>query len=152
MRCQQFTLYGAERSVPTGTRFETVEAIQAFVDALRDTWWWDRYYSQVKRVEVYPRPASRRESVGSWKPELAAGKIEMLEVHWNELVVLHELAHVLAAARFGSQAHCPWFARTYLELVSHVMGPEAYVALHEAFDRDGVDHDIDDHTTGAIAL
>lgn len=147
-RCQQFELYAAERKVPQGHRFVSVESIQRWLDGLRDTWWWNLYYPQVRRVEVYSRPARMRDSVGSWHPELAAGKIEMLKVHYNELVLLHELAHVLAAARYDSHAHDPAFARVYLELVALVMGPVAYTRLYDSFEAAGIEHDVDEYRLG----
>lgn len=64
--------------------------------------------------------------------------------HDNELIVLHEVAHVLCDARYGSQSHDPWFARIYLELVCTAMGSEAYVSLWSAFKQLGVDCDTDD--------
>lgn len=139
LQCQQFELYAAERSALTGRSFGDVAEMQAFVDSLRDTWWWPRWYAKVARVEVYGRPGTRRESVGSWHPAMNAGKLEMLPVHWNELFVLHELAHVLAAARYGSKSHDPWFARVYLELVQLVMGSDAYLSLHLSFTEQGID-------------
>jgi len=147
MSCtQQHELYAAERRVwSKGREFADPAEIQRFVDGLRDTWWWRMWYPKIRRVEAYSRPVNSRGSVGSWHPELGAGKIEMMRVHWNELVVLHELAHVLAAARYGSTSHDPAFARVYLELVALVMGPEAYTELYEAFGRDGIEHDADDY-------
>lgn len=141
MRCQQYELYAAERRVPLGRQFGGPEEIQAWVDRLRDTWWWQMWYPQVLRVEAYSRPGAR-DSVGSWHPEMNAGKIEMSRAHWNELVVLHELAHVLAAARYGSRSHDPWFARVYLELVALVMGSASYQALYHAFGDAGIAHEI----------
>ena len=93
---------------------------------------------------MYARPKNRKEFVGWYEPHNRAGACEMLPCHWNELVVLHELAHVLASARFGSTSHDPAFARVYLELVALVMGPSAYVPLYEAFEQHGVNHDWDD--------
>ena len=72
----------------------------------------------------------------------------MLRVHWNELVVVHELAHVLAHARFNSQAHDPSFARVYLELTFLIMGSEVYYQLYDAFTRDGIQHDVADQRLG----
>lgn len=140
MRCQQFQLYAAEDRVPRGRVFSTVEEIQAWVDGLRDTWWWPVFYPQVLRVEVYRRDARKHESVGWYEAPKRAGAIELLPCHWNEREVLHELAHVLAAARANSRAHDPAFARIYLELVYHAMGSEAYYRLWDAFTRDGIQH------------
>jgi putative metallohydrolase (TIGR04338 family) len=63
--------------------------------------------------------------------------------HRCELVVCHELAHVLAGARFGSQAHCPWFGKVYLECVYLIMGVEAWTALREAFVAGGIEFNPD---------
>jgi putative metallohydrolase (TIGR04338 family) len=138
-KCQQYELYASEGGVQHGREFETLDELQAWVDALRDEIWWERFYPQVLRVEVALAP--RGGSVGAWFPREKAGQIEMGPHHRNELVVLHELAHVLADARYKSQAHCPWFARVYLELVYFVMGADAFNALHDAFHEHGIEHD-----------
>lgn len=141
---QQYELYAAEREGTRGRQFATVKEMQAFVDALRDTWWWQRYYPKVLHVEVGRAPRNGRGSVGGWFAENNTGRMEMHPDHWCEQYVLHELAHVLAAYRYGSKAHCPWFARVYLELVYEVQGADAFVALHAAFDRHSIQHDIPD--------
>jgi putative metallohydrolase (TIGR04338 family) len=64
----------------------------------------------------------------------------MEPAHRCELVLGHEVAHVLAAARYGSHAHDPWFACTYLELVWSMMGPDAYLALQRSFQDAGIEH------------
>ncbi len=140
LHCQQTELYRAERSAPSGRQFHSVEEMQRYVDQLRESPYWRAYYPNVKRIEVYARPANRNESVGWFEPEKEAGAVEMLPAHWTELVLLHEVAHVLAGARFGSQAHCPWFARVYLELVYHFHSA-GVDALHEAFESHGIEHD-----------
>lgn len=134
----------AEKEGIRGRQFRSIAEIQSFVDALRDTWWWRRWYHKVLYVEVGKADGRGRSSVGGWFPENNTGRIEMLPVHWCEQFVLHELAHVLAAARYSSQAHCPWFARVYLELVSSVQGRAAFLALHKAFDHHVINHDIPD--------
>ena len=139
--CQQYEIYGAQAEAPEGRTFTSVEEMQSYVDSLRDTVWWQRHYSNVLRIEVYDRPTGKKDSVGSWVPLNAAGVIEIGNP--RERTVLHEVAHVLAAARFGSKAHDPYFARIFLELVAHVMGSEAFVALHAAFDKHGIEHDPD---------
>lgn len=151
--CQQFQLYAAEAAVPRGRTFATEEELQAFVDGMRDTPYFERNFPQVIRIEAYVRTDRRvTSSVGSWKPESNAGLIEMLPCHMHELIVLHECSHVLAQARYGSRSHDPWFARTYLELVFTHMGPEAYVALKDALDTGGVDHDTDNSVPGGLQV
>lgn len=139
--CQQDELYRAEETVRfRGRSFTTAAELQRWVDDLRERPWWERFYARVLRVEATFIPSGKG-SVGAWFPDRRSGRIEMLPEHRNELYVCHELTHVLAAARYGSQAHCPWFARVYLEVVYEVMGPAAFDDLHEAFHDGGVQHD-----------
>jgi len=149
--CQQFQLYAAEANLPLGEVFDTLDELQAFVDGLRDLSVWRRQYADVMRVECHLRPSGSG-SVGGWREESGCGIIEMLTPHRNELFVLHEVAHVLAAARYGSHAHDPWFARTYLELVYEAMGSEAYAALAKSFADHGIDHDHDSGIPSGIVL
>lgn len=142
MSCQQYELYAAEGGVPKGRTFGSIEEIQKYVDDLRERPWWILEYGKVLKVEVAKSRA--KGSVGGFYPEKNAGRIEMAECHWNELYVLHELAHVLAKARHQSQAHCPYFARVYLEMVSREMGPETYTKLYEAFENHNIEHDPND--------
>ena len=143
MRCQQDELYASEAAHGLrGRQFTSLDEIYEYVNALRDTWWWQRYYEGVLEVQVVGHQKGNSGSVGSWFPDKNVAVISMHEEHWCEQYVLHELAHPLAAYRYHSQAHCPWFARVYLELVANVMGSEAYVALHNGFDADQIAHDI----------
>lgn len=152
MNCQQFELYAAEERVPRGPFFEREEDAQAWLDGLRETPWWPALFGDVKRVDVFFRKGGDG-SVGGWHPERAAGQMEMAPPHRCHLFMLHELTHVLAAARYGSRSHDPWFARTYLELVYRVMGSDAYTALHDEFDAAGIEHDTDSPASvGGIAL
>lgn len=139
--CQQFELYASEVNVPRGTEFPNAKAMQQWVDDLRENTWWERFYPQVIRVEAaFTRGPS---SVGGWFSEQGGGRIEMAPSHRCQLVVCHELAHVLAAARFGSKAHCPWFAKTYLEIVYEIMGVETWTALRDSFVKGGIEFNPD---------
>ena len=80
------------------------------------------------------------------------GQLEMLPQHLTPLILMHELAHVCAAERFDSQAHDPWFARTYLELVYRGVSALKYRELQAAFDDHGVDFDVDTSSGNGIAL
>ena len=139
-RCQQYELYAAEGGVDLGRAFLSQEECQRWVDDLRENLWWDRFYPQVLHVEVV-FTKSKSGSVGGYWHDHHSGKIEMGPTHQNELVVIHELSHVLADARYKSQGHCPWFARVYLELVYLIMGEKHYKELHYQFDAAGIEHD-----------
>lgn len=152
MKCQQWELYAAESAIAAKTReFEDAADMQKFVDDLRELPYWERNFENVLRVEMRVVPG-RAESVGTWDAEHSAGVCEMLPVHCCELYALHEVTHVLAAARYGSRSHDPWFARTYVELVSIVLGPERYLELAAAFDEHGVDFDTSNSASSGIAL
>jgi hypothetical protein len=153
-QCQQFELYAAEGHVPSGRTFAKSELAdaQAFVDAMRDTAVWQRQYRMVQRVEVHFLDASCEGSCGGWREHDAAGVIEMASVHRDELTLCHEVAHVLAAARYGSHAHDPWFARTYLELVYEMMGSETFEALRASFEHGRIDHDHDSAVPAGIEM
>lgn len=142
--CQQFALYAAEASLPKGRSFSGQAELQAYVDSMRDTPLWERQYEDLLRVEAFAKGSTRDNfSCGAFDKSANCGVVEMLPVHMNELYVCHEVAHVLADFRYGSHAHDPWFARTYLELVYTMMGAEAYAALRDAFENGGIDHQHD---------
>lgn len=143
MNCQQDELYAAELGGLRGDRLETREEIEAYVNALRDTPWWQERFAQVVYVEARVRKSNTAGSCGAFIKEHNAGLIEMAPCHCCEQYVLHELAHVLAHARYGCCSHGPWFARTYLELVYLAMGTEAYSLLYQAFESAGIDNRID---------
>lgn len=140
MSCQQYELYASQAEVPGGREFASDAELQQFCDDLLMLPWWSRFYPQVLRVEVAILPGGSR-SAGAWRPDCGCGRIEMAPKHCNELIVCHELAHVLAAARFHSQAHCPWFSKVFLEVVYLVMGQETWTALRESFVKGGIEFD-----------
>jgi putative metallohydrolase (TIGR04338 family) len=148
--CQQFELYAAEVGVTSEPILPS--SLQAYVDSLRESAYWRRNFPMVRRIEAYEAAPGARGSVGGWQADASCGVIEMHRAHLTELYVLHEVAHVLAAARYGSRSHDPWFARTYLELVYTYIGSEPYAALRAAFERGGVDHDTDSSTPAGIPL
>ena len=141
-RCQQDEVYAAEIGVSQGRFFTSIDEIQQYVDSLRDTREWNAMgWWIVSRIEVGPVGRGRSGSVGWYEKDKSAGRIEMATCHWDQLTVLHEIAHVLAEAQHGSHAHDPCFARTYLVLVSSFMGASVYAELQAAFDRHGVNYD-----------
>jgi len=153
---QQQQCYAAEATVGNGRTFASVDEIQRFVDALRDEPWWraQGYGRKVLRVEVGKADGRilKSNGVGFWDETKSAGRIELRPGGMHERLVLHEVAHVIARANHGSKSHDPWWARTYLTLVSYVMGSDAYLALQSAFDREGVDYAAPTGRPGVIAL
>lgn len=142
-RNQQYALYDAERFVQQGKVFTSLAQIQAFVDDLRDTWWWSYFYWKVGHIEVGPaRRGGRDGSVGWYDDEKDAGRIEMAPVHWNAQTVTHELAHVIVECLGdpGGKAHTPFFARTYANLTYLISGSDRWLQLQASFDKRGIEY------------
>lgn len=144
MKTQQDECYAAERRLERGRLFDSIEDAQRFVDELRDAPWWhaQQFDRHVLRIEVEATGRGVTRSGGSFDKAASAGLVELAPHGMHTREVLHEVAHVLARAVHGSQSHDPWWARTYLTLVSCVMGAEAYLTLQRSFDEQGVDYDV----------
>jgi putative metallohydrolase (TIGR04338 family) len=139
VRCQQDEVYAAERAVPPGRTFTDLADAQAFVDCLRETWWWERFFwAGPARVEVYFRRHGM--SVNDYDRTRDAGLIELVAGQRDVKTLLHELAHNLANALHDSHAHDPHFARTYGVLVYAVMGSDAWLTLQGGYDACGVEY------------
>jgi putative metallohydrolase (TIGR04338 family) len=139
---QQERLYAAERSViPTiverwAKRFDSQEEIQRYlVDKLLDQPWWEERFPKVHTIlcPTVKRRAGTGSVGGLTDADEHIGIIEMAQVHWNEMYVLHEVAHVTAESEGESHSHDPLFARTYLELVYRMIGHGAWALLRKAF-------------------
>lgn len=142
---QQDELYAAERGVPQGRRLKGLEDLESFVEGVRESNYWDRLFDDMVMIECACKRSPKDGSVGGLTGSDAwgrHGKIEMSPEHMTELFVCHEVAHVIAEARYGSRSHDPWFARTYLELVSQFVGTESYTQLHANFVRDNIDFNV----------
>lgn len=137
MRTQQDEVYAAEACVDHGARFDSQAEIQQWVDGIVAQDWWGERFDKVTVIEVpMVHRRSGAGSVGAWFKD-GGGVIEMARVHWCEMFVLHEMAHVTAEAE-GSHSHDPLFVRHYLELVFRVMGPEPWMALRQSLLDHGV--------------
>lgn len=133
MRTQQDEVYAAEERVRKGAHFGAQAEIQSWVDGIVAQDWWGDRFPEVTNIEV-PTIARRpgEGSVGGWFID-GGGVIEMARVHWCELYVLHEMAHVTADSDGGHHGHDPRFVRHYLELVYRVLGTETWLELRQSF-------------------
>lgn len=149
---QQEQCYAAEAVLGSGVSFADVAAAQAWVDALRDEGWWhlQGFSLAVLRIEVGRSRAHA--GVGWYEPEKNAGRIELGPGQLNTSTILHEVAHVLAMAQHGSKTHDPAWARTYLVLVSCVLGAAEYTRLRDSFDAHGVNYTVAPVRPNAFAL
>jgi hypothetical protein len=156
MKTQQAQCYDAQANaaLSTGEIFADVADAQRWVDELRDTSWWhlQGYSLRVLRIEV-GLTRGKFAGVGWFEADKNAGRIELRSDALNACTALHEVAHVLAQAIHGSKLHDPAWARTFLTLVSCVLGSDEYLTLQRAFDAHGVDYDAPRSAqAGAITL
>lgn len=140
---QQYDIYDAERASTPGRRFETVEEMQVWVNAVLQQDWWGEVHPHCKAVEVLP--VTYRKSKGM-KPKASARLdhrgVGMLMVArgegQDELTLVHELAHIGATARFNTEGHDPTFAREFLELTYRIRGIEEWERLKASFIQHGI--------------
>lgn len=126
---QQHAVYAAEDSVideigPRLRRWVDVEAFLASV--LLSSSYAESFPDAPLDVEVQRRSRSARASLALPDSDL----LLIRDGSWNALTVLHELAHLVAAA---DPPHGPRFVATELELVRGQCGIQAYGALRTAF-------------------
>lgn len=128
---QRSRLYRAESNSQGrwGRRLETVEEMQAYVDALlADPWTKERW--PTRRIRVGPGRGYRRATAIS-----GYNKIEMPRWARCEHVVLHEVAHLFTDRQYGVHvaSHGWQFAGILVQLVEHQLGEEAATALKASF-------------------
>lgn len=140
MPCQQDEMYAAERFVSEGERFDSLHAVQVYVDEMRDLYpFWEKAYENVVRVLIKPETMNALSASGGFYPDENVGRISFPTTKPTLQHLIHELAHVFTTARYGRNGHGPWFARVYLELTYLVRGSEAYFELYTAFKNGGID-------------
>lgn len=134
---QRSKVYRAESVIISGAeeRFRQVADIQSYVDRLVGSAWFRRRWPRVGKVEVRPGYGARR--------ALATFNIIKLPL-WSrsQAVILHELAHVCVNYTDGFEypAHGREFCSTFLALVRHELGDEAWRSLKDSFRRNRVKH------------
>jgi putative metallohydrolase (TIGR04338 family) len=127
---QRQRLYDAEASINPGHGFASLATVQAYVDRILATAWWQTCFPTVQRVVI--DPGSRRKWAGAWKTK-EGGTIYLPPGTQGPLSVLHELAHLAQPRR--SAFHGPEFAGIYLALVRNRMGWRKERSLAAAFKR-----------------
>lgn len=131
---QRQKAYRAENSVRyqmiNNNRYDSIEEIKKRVDKICSyKWFKDRWGERNVKV-IY-------KSKGSALGNYGIGYIKLPKWAWNDLVILHELAHAITPPETGGQ-HGRYWAATFLELVEKVMGKADYIILREAFKKNDV--------------
>lgn len=151
---QRQKVYDAERLVPWDRKFASIEECKAFVDKVTNSPYVVKHYGSERKIVVDdPRPclthkvahcgacvttarvrkapdvtvrAGRGSHASPWNG------VTLGKHHYNELIVIHELVHVLVGSEGGAW-HNWRFCATYLDLVRHAIGKETHDELKAAF-------------------
>lgn len=130
-------LYAAEATL-WGSRFSSLDDVQAYVDRVVGSRSWSMRRSEITSVRVVaPRQLGLDGSRGHVLFRSGKWYLALPTRCRFERYVLHELAHLLAF-RPGEAYHGPRFARQYLLLVQREMGSEAAEHLQRKFVEHGV--------------
>ena len=121
---QRARLYRAEGEVDTGRALPTVPLLQAYVDDLVQTDWFEARWG-TRSIQVRPGHGHRRATADEH------GVLQMPRWARSELVLLHEVAHCLTPP--GCAPHGAEYAGILLCLVRRRMGLAPAQALEEAF-------------------
>ena len=130
---QRSKLYDAEDGVDRGRAFDSVDAVQDFVDSITGSSYWERIPGAPRVVAVRDGRGRRHACAAeSWY----GAEVRLPRWSRNQLIVLHELAHTITPK--GCAPHGPEFAAGYLRLVRRFLSEDHYEALQAAFANGGV--------------
>jgi len=133
---QRQKLYDAEdrfrnRFREQNPKFSSIEEISQYVNKLAKSAWAIKRWGSLEHDIIV-----KEGKFGTGGSAKRYGLIITLsQWGWNKVVVLHELAHLFS---YYGTSHGRHFARTFLELIEHEMGPDARKALKEAYKCHGV--------------
>jgi len=114
--------------------FSSIEEIQQFVDKLISSAWLKKRFKYTDGWKI--NIVKGRCNSNSAYVQYMTNSITLPMWAWNKMIILHELSHFIARKYEG--AHGRFFARAYLELIGHVLGPDARKILKEQYRKHGV--------------
>jgi len=138
---QRGKVYKAEKHVPEGRKFKTLVECQAYYDRITRSRWW---MSRAESVTIVLRDGRGCSNARAWTSSFSGTFILLPRWSRCEIVMLHELAHVLRCRRYGGandidhRPHGAGFVRAFLDLVGRWMGAETAKALRESMLEHGV--------------
>lgn len=126
---QRKRLYDAERVLPKGRIFSSIEEMQSYVDRLVRSAWFGKQ-CHAKEITILLGRSGTAATASDY-----GSRIKMPKWAWNEHILLHEVAHLMANRIYGLgvAGHGREYARTYVILVQHMMGKEAGDLLKKSF-------------------
>lgn len=134
-------VYAAEEEAAPGggrrfTRFAHVEAI---IDEIVTSGWWDDTFPHAPiEVVVMRRSRGATFSAATVDREADAAAVWIRDGSWDMVTILHELAHVAVSGGDPSGPHGQEFVTALCELWRRFMGFHAYGALGSALTANAV--------------
>lgn len=121
-----------------GRKFKTLVECQAYYDHITRSRWWK---TRAIKTPIFLRDG-RGTSIARAYSDWAGGYINLPRWSRYEIVMLHELAHVLRSRSHqrgvDTRPHGAGFVRALLDLVRRWMGPETAKALRASMLEHGV--------------
>lgn len=108
-----------------GAKFSSVEQIQSYVDFITGSNYWRRCSEDRSNLPGTVKVFSNGDN--DFSQQRYPNEIWMAIKHWDQQVVLHELAH------FFEDNHGPGYVRHYLNLIAQFMGLEIAAQYRRAF-------------------
>lgn len=137
---QRKRLYDSEKDLGQGPHriFRAVEGVKEYVESIMRSHWFQDHFPDVTSIEVTDgrrrrNAAAQRFETHTWEIK---GVIKMPKWSRIEIVILHEIAHVVTPNHFA--AHGLEFATNFLALTKHALGVDAYNRLRARFLAKGV--------------
>ena len=131
---QRSRVYKSEHALGLGKKFYSVKGIQDYVSHFVNSQWWRKRFN----IEYVLVTSIRRSSNYAYSmialPKV--GTIWIPKDMFRELVILHELAHLVVPE--DEPMHGKIFAGTYLKLVQKKMGKEKRDQLLRQYEKNKV--------------
>lgn len=143
---QRERLYDAEARIDQGTQLYYSDQIKRYVANITESAYWIAAWGPPVKVRITPSSQRGRRALGGYSvgrnewyvrfPAYPSREVEARVARnvrngwhvtewpwaWRELVICHELAHVLQMKRHDDETHSPEFCGVFLEVVERVMG------------------------------
>ena len=139
-------LYDAEydASPEGGRRFTRFAHLERYVQDVVLGAWWERTFPDAPiEVDVLRRSRSATFSAAHVPADRDAAVVWIRDGSWDQVTVVHELAHVATGPVDRTGPHGARFATTLLICWRELLGVHAYGALRSALDAHGVPYQRD---------
>lgn len=109
----------------SGNVFKTIEECQAFADQVTESEYWKTHFPYIRKVFVRRARGKTAHAIFNY------GLIMLPKHFYNELTILHELAHHLVPVPHAD--HGPLWCAVYIDLVREFLGDQKAKQLSECF-------------------